>query len=791
MVIPESVTYIGIKAFCGCSGFKGNLVIPQNVTSVEYGAFQDCSGFTGRLVIPEDITVINNDVFSGCSGLSGELRIPGKVRSIGSKAFYRCSNLTGNLEIPSSVENIGYGAFEGCSSLSGNLIISERITSINDYVFRGCSGLTGDLIIPQGVTSIGAEAFKVCYGLNGKLTIPNSVTSIGREVFSGCRFTGDLLLPESVASVGSVLFSGCCFDSIIIGMRSIPGSMLGSINSDIKLLDSVESIEESAFSGSDIKGEIIIPDSVKTIGAKAFYNCQCLKKVTISAGVEEVGADAFGHVEYGSGKKAITILGKTTKLNSNALGNDCLIYGYSGSTAEAYAENYPGSFISLETTPNIAKYRVTTSQELKDAIGSFRHIVLADGIYEFPSMVILNGINHLTIEAENPGKVEILSSDFEETVIHMERCGKVAIKGCILGHGKPALNAGNDEVAISRCGPSAFVFYISDSFDIDIESCDLFGCGSHGIVSDYCADINVDKCVIRDCTTRITWATHTDNLVFADCVMSGCGSYYQGGGDVACRVENADVSMKNCLIFNNGCKQFDDTYWGDEVTTVDCIFCNNAWDGETPGIYGICLNGITWQMDGDTLKIGYPLQLRTDKVVQSEKGSVLPYSDSSLPWKNCSYQQIDVAAEGVSGNVSSFGGENEEVLLQVVDGSGTIIAETQVVGGKASYKLENVPAGSYTLRAAKKNHVSRDYSVTVTADRAMVQNIELWLTGDVNGDGKVNAKDKKILYNHIAGNSPMADYTFLVGDVNKDGRINAKDKKMVYNHIAGNALLWN
>ena len=72
----------------------------------------------------------------------------------------------------------------------------------------------------------------------------------------------------------------------------------------------------------------------------------------------------------------------------------------------------------------------------------------------------------------------------------------------------------------------------------------------------------------------------------------------------------------------------------------------------------------------------------------------------------------------------------------------------------------------------------------------MTQDVEIHLIGDVNGDGKINAKDKKIIYNHIAGESLLTEYDFFVGDVNSDGKINATDKKVIYNHIAGENLLW-
>ena len=74
---------------------------------------------------------------------------------------------------------------------------------------------------------------------------------------------------------------------------------------------------------------------------------------------------------------------------------------------------------------------------------------------------------------------------------------------------------------------------------------------------------------------------------------------------------------------------------------------------------------------------------------------------------------------------------------------------------------------------------------------AVQLNVSIQLSGDVTGDGQLNARDKKLIYNHIAGTSVMTDYTLAVGDVTEDGIINARDKKLVYNHIAGTSSLWN
>jgi len=62
--------------------------------------------------------------------------------------------------------------------------------------------------------------------------------------------------------------------------------------------------------------------------------------------------------------------------------------------------------------------------------------------------------------------------------------------------------------------------------------------------------------------------------------------------------------------------------------------------------------------------------------------------------------------------------------------------------------------------------------------------------GDINNDGIINAADKRMLYNHIAGVYLLTGSQLQAGDINEDGSINAADKRMLYNHIAGTALLW-
>ena len=144
------------------------------------------------------------------------------------------------------------------------------------------------------------------------------------------------------------------------------------------------------------------------------------------------------------------------------------------------------------------------------------------------------------------------------------------------------------------------------------------------------------------------------------------------------------------------------------------------------------------------------------------------------------------AGVAVSGKLTSYNPNNPATveLLQ----NGAVKYTATIAKTTASYSIAGVLPGTYTMKVMKQNHVTREYTVTVGSSN-VVQDVEIWLLGDVNGDGTINAKDKKIIYGHINDSTTeLTGYIFDVGDVNKDGVINAKDKKQIFGHINGTSL---
>lgn len=146
----------------------------------------------------------------------------------------------------------------------------------------------------------------------------------------------------------------------------------------------------------------------------------------------------------------------------------------------------------------------------------------------------------------------------------------------------------------------------------------------------------------------------------------------------------------------------------------------------------------------------------------------------------------------VSGMIKSYGSASEVVTVTLTKQGETTPAFTDTLtGNSAAYKFENVPAGTYTLKVEKANHVAREYKVTVSGD-AVQQDAKVCLKGDLTGDGKVNTADVGRLYAHVRGTRLLTDdYALSCGNVaGTDATINTADVGRLYAHVKGTRVLW-
>ena len=213
VVLPESITTIGDKAFSNCSNL--NIVIPQNVASFGSFPFENCGGKVtincnipsfststsifrdfSEIIIGDSVTTIGDYAFSSNPKIS-KISLPETTTSIGKGAFYECTSLT-TISIPENVTSIGDDAFFKCTSLT-SISIPNNISTISRSCFSNCSSLS-DVVIGKGVSSIQESAFSNCKSLKN-INIPNNVSVIGRYVFQESGLT-EATIGSGITSIG-------------------------------------------------------------------------------------------------------------------------------------------------------------------------------------------------------------------------------------------------------------------------------------------------------------------------------------------------------------------------------------------------------------------------------------------------------------------------------------------------------------------------------------------------------------------------------------------------------------
>lgn len=169
ITIGSNVQNIPSFLFYNLSGVTGSIVIPNSVTSVGMNAFSNCSSITS-VTLGTGLTQIAAGAFYGMTSLQSITLNSVNCHSENGTILFMGDQIN-SLTIGNNVQFIPEGLVYNCPLLT-TVSLPNSLTGIGDYTFYGC-GLNGTLTIPQSVTSIGNAAF----GANSNLTTIEMLSS--------------------------------------------------------------------------------------------------------------------------------------------------------------------------------------------------------------------------------------------------------------------------------------------------------------------------------------------------------------------------------------------------------------------------------------------------------------------------------------------------------------------------------------------------------------------------------------------------------------------------------------
>ncbi|MBQ2978549.1 MAG: leucine-rich repeat protein [Bacteroidaceae bacterium] len=196
VLFGDKVEYIPV-GLCNMMNKLTSVVLPETVKIIDDYAF--ASTRLQSMVVPKSVTKLGMSAFWGCEELK-QITIGDSVEEIGDYAFSRCYNLE-SVVIPNSVMSLGDEAFWSCTNLK-SAVIGKGVTRIGNYTFSRCENLTS-VTLGESVATLGDEVFWSCSSLPS-ITLPAALQEMGNWCFENCTSLRHVyaspLVPPTISS---------------------------------------------------------------------------------------------------------------------------------------------------------------------------------------------------------------------------------------------------------------------------------------------------------------------------------------------------------------------------------------------------------------------------------------------------------------------------------------------------------------------------------------------------------------------------------------------------------------
>lgn len=365
LVIPDSVTDIGMNAFYGNSSQLSSLTLGTGLQNIDYSAFSQHPNIT-ELVIPDNVISIGNYAFNCSNGDSQlqSLTIGAGITELSSYAFSyhrhvselnvhfdnitvyddhclyqigKNSELQFSIPITSDVTYVGDQAF--AESAVQHVLWDAQLDYSDVPAFQNCSKLES-FTIGDHVESVNV----------GQLLWNCSPTSIivGKNLSSWIDTDGTLyktnLTSITVDAENTTFDSRDNCNAII---RTETNSIVVGCSNTV-IPDTVTAIESYAFRYASFTS-LVIPEHIITINSWAFANCESLHTLILPTSLQYLGAGAFANSAY----PYIKVLVKNPNMQFDTsyvrpFNSHDTIYANDNSTAHAFATSIGAPFVPLE-----------------------------------------------------------------------------------------------------------------------------------------------------------------------------------------------------------------------------------------------------------------------------------------------------------------------------------------------------------------------------------------------------------------------------------------------------------
>jgi hypothetical protein len=360
ITIADTVKSIGRMALSGTALKK--ITLPKNLQKLDNRCFDETTSLE-EFIIDEDNTkfatidgvLFNKDITKilRCpTGRKGSYTIPDTVKVVDSYSFAWCEKLE-SIVIPESVIYIQDSSFY--STNINSVTINNPVCDIHPE----CDIFSDNTTI-YGYKNSSAQLLADEYNIDFKALNTEYMDYAKGECGDKISWFFD---SEGVLYIlgSGTLDSDPHYDPMGVASYTPSWNKCTSLVKQAYVSEGITEIQRYCFFEMRNMTEISLPDTLEKIGYGAFYGCSSLTNITIPKNVTELGEYLFS---FCYNLESITILNPDCVIadDDSSFSHNLIIYGYEGSTAEEYANNYNRKFVSLGEKPITTPTTTTTTK---------------------------------------------------------------------------------------------------------------------------------------------------------------------------------------------------------------------------------------------------------------------------------------------------------------------------------------------------------------------------------------------------------------------------------------------